>query len=72
MSSDNEDGRPEWKEEIAAKLMGSTVLIGITRLGPDGPKQEQMFGVVISANSRRGFEIELGGVSIWRDLPLAT
>ena len=49
--------RPAWDERQAASLVGATVLIGITRLRADGSEQEQMFGTIISANARRGFEI---------------
>ena len=53
--------RPAWDERQAASLVGATVLIGITRVRADGSEQEQMFGTIISANARRGFEIALEG-----------
>jgi hypothetical protein len=53
--------RPAWDDAEAAKLVGATVLIGITRLHASGAEQEQMFGVIKSANSREGFEVTLKG-----------
>jgi hypothetical protein len=53
--------RPPWDDAQAAKLVGAKVLIGITRLGPKGPHNEQMFGVISSASSKDGFEVRLSG-----------
>lgn len=54
--------RPIRDEQHADRLIGATVLIGLTRVHPDGAQsQEQMFGVIRSANSRDGFEILLSG-----------
>ena len=55
------DARPAWDDQQAEELVGATVLIGITRLQADGSDQEQMFGIVRSANARGGFEIALEG-----------
>lgn len=55
------DQRPAWNEEQAAKLIGAKVLIGITRMRSEGSEQEQMFGVIKSANARDGFEVALDG-----------
>lgn len=52
---------PAWNDAQAAKLVGATVLIGITRLDASGAEQEQMFGVVRSADARDGFEVLLEG-----------
>lgn len=52
---------PAWDDAKAAKLVGATVLIGITRLDAAGAEQEQMFGVIRSANGRDGFEVALKG-----------
>ena len=55
-------GRPAWDDQHADRLVGSTVLVGLTRIHPDGiQSQEQMFGVIRSANSREGFEVLLSG-----------
>ena len=61
MAMDEQDERPSWDDEQAEELIGATVLIGITRLGDDGYEQEQMFGVIRSANPRNGFEVALAG-----------
>lgn len=53
--------RPAWDQTRAAKLVGATVLIGITRLSAAGAGREQMFGVIRSADARKGFEVVLGG-----------
>ena len=53
--------RPAWNDQQAAELVGARVLIGITRLRAYGSEQEQMFGVIRSANARGGFEVALDG-----------
>jgi len=53
--------RPQWDEARAAKLVGAKVLIGVTRRGPQGETQEQMFGVIESADSKHGLEVILNG-----------
>jgi len=53
--------RPAWNDAQAAKLVGATVLIGITRLDTARAEQEQMFGVIRSANAHDGFEVSLKG-----------
>ncbi|WP_197529473.1 hypothetical protein [Botrimarina mediterranea] len=62
MSSD--DGRPPYVEALAAKLVGSHVLVGITKLDHLGNliEQIQYHGVVIAADANRGFQIELSGI----------
>ena len=54
------DGKPEWDEAFAEKLLGAVVLVGITREGPDGVTQEQFFGTVERADAD-GIDIRLGG-----------
>lgn len=58
-----DDGRPGWDEEVALDLMGSLVLVGITRLTHDEKfiRQEQFFGRVIVANERDGICLKLEG-----------
>jgi hypothetical protein len=53
--------RPVWNEKQAARLVGAKVLIGITRSSADDSDQEQMFGIVTSANPLDGFEVRLEG-----------
>jgi hypothetical protein len=59
--SENEDDRPPWHEAQAIDLIGAIVLIGVTHIKPDGDAQEQMFGVVQSADEIKGFEVALLG-----------
>lgn len=59
--SDVSDAGP-WDEAQAERLVGATVLIGLTWLRDDGTsEQEQMFGVVTIADARQGIAIALGG-----------
>jgi hypothetical protein len=59
-----EENRPAWDQDAAEAMVGAVVLIGITRLHPDGNRQEQMHGVIVSVDSREGFEISLGGARV--------
>jgi ketosteroid isomerase-like protein len=61
MMAEDVGERPEWDEKKVARLVGRKVLVGITRPGPVAAAQEQMFGVIRSANSRDGFEVALSG-----------
>lgn len=54
------DGKPEWDVAFAAQLLGSVVLVGITRLTPDGETHEQFFGTVETADEG-GIDLRLGG-----------
>jgi hypothetical protein len=56
-----EADRPQWDEARARAMIGSHVLIGVTRIGPQGARQEQMFGTVKSVDAAGGFEIALDG-----------
>lgn len=53
--------RPAWSDQDAAKLVGARILVGLTYLESTGPRQEQFFGVVRSADSAKGFEVVLEG-----------
>lgn len=55
------DGRPEWDHAQAAKLLGSTVLVGLTFEEPAGQRQEQFFGTVMSADPHEGITLRLEG-----------
>ena len=55
------DERPSWDRELATKLEGATVLVGITYHEPTGDRQEQFFGTVMSADSERGILLQLEG-----------
>ncbi len=55
------DGRPGWDEAFAEDLIGSTVLVGLTRRTFFGHKQEQFYGVVMSAGATEGITLLLEG-----------
>jgi hypothetical protein len=55
------DGKPEWDDDLAAKLVNSVVLVGITREGPDGITLEEFFGTVAQADPS-GIVLLLQGV----------
>lgn len=51
---------PTWDDAKAEYLMGATVLVGLTRPGPDGAVHEQMFGTVVAVEAR-GVQLHLLG-----------
>lgn len=55
------DERPRWDQKLAGKLEGATVLVGITYHEPTGDRQEQFFGIVISADPEQGVLLRLEG-----------
>lgn len=59
--SDEGNPRPAWEAAIAQRLVGSTVIIGMTYLKADGSvgSQEQMFGTIEIADRERGVAILL-------------
>ena len=59
--NEEHSGRAQWDDVAAQRLIGATVLIGVTHLLPEGPLQEQMFGTVISADPTDGVSIMLEG-----------
>jgi hypothetical protein len=61
--SDNIDERPVWDETIAEDVVGKVVLVGLTYLEADGGliEQQQFFGTVVSADSRKGILLSLKG-----------
>jgi hypothetical protein len=61
--SNDIDERPVWDEAIAESLVGKVVLVGLTYLEADGSliEQQQFFGIVVSADSRRGILLSLKG-----------
>jgi hypothetical protein len=54
------DGKPEWSEEFATTVLGSVVLVGITRRTPAGDEQEQFYGIVERADAG-GIDLALSG-----------
>lgn len=55
-----DDEKPEWDEALRAKLLGSVVLVGITRVGDQETVQEQFFGTVERADAE-SIDLRLGG-----------
>lgn len=58
------DGDPAWDAEFAANIVGSTVLIGLTVILPNGTLhgREQFYGTIESVDRERGIEVALAGV----------
>lgn len=54
------DGKPDWSDDLAAKLLGSVVLVGITRRSVNGETLEQFYGTVQRANAQ-GIDLALSG-----------
>lgn len=54
--------RPAWDHGRAQEIIGLRVLIGITRVGPEGEQLTKMFGIIVSAEPGRGIEVALEGV----------
>lgn len=61
--SDDIDERPVWDEGIAESVAGKIMLVGVTYLEADGGliEQQQFFGTVVSADSRKGILLSLKG-----------
>lgn len=57
------DERPIWDETIAKGVVGKVVLVGLTYSEADGRRieQQQFFGTVVSADSRKGILLSLKG-----------
>src|SRR5258708_37789095 len=61
--SDDIDERYVWDATLAAAVVGKVVLVGLTYLEADGSliEQQQFFGTVVSADSRKGILLSLQG-----------
>jgi hypothetical protein len=61
--SDDIYERPVWDETLAKDVVGKVVLVGLTYLEADGTliEQQQFFGIVVSADSRKGILLSLRG-----------
>ena len=57
------DERPVWDENLADSIVGKVVLVGLTYLDADGRlvEQQQFFGRVATADSRKGILLSLEG-----------
>lgn len=53
----------QWDDEVAASLVGKTVLVGLTYCSHDDEvlRREQLHGFVKSADRKAGIELELDG-----------
>jgi hypothetical protein len=56
-------GPPVWDPDLAQKILGATMLVGVTYLHPDGTldRQEQFYGEVVAAHPENGFCVALTG-----------
>ena len=61
--SDNIDDREVWDSNLAQRLLGKVVLVGLTYLSADGAvsEQRQFFGTTMSADPRKGILLTLSG-----------
>ena len=68
MSLQNDDGPPEWDEELAERIIGKTLLIGITYVDPGGSVMErvQFHGIVVEAKRGHGISIACQGENVGR------
>ena len=57
----SEEDRPVWDDDQAQAILGKRVLVGLTYSDADGPRQEQMFGVVTHADRKNGIVLTLQG-----------
>jgi hypothetical protein len=55
------DDRPAWEHARAEKLVGATVLVGLTFNEPAGQRLEQFYGTVMSADPEEGITLRLDG-----------
>ena len=55
------DATEVWDDDLAASILGKTILIGLTRVKADGTStDDQLFGEIVSA-SPGGILVSLGG-----------
>jgi hypothetical protein len=61
--SDKIDDRVVWDELLAQRVIGKTIVVGLTYLSVDGAviEQRQLFGKVVSVDARKGILIAIGG-----------
>jgi hypothetical protein len=51
-----------WDERFARQLEGATVLVALTRVGPDSRRSEQFFGTVMKVDPKEGVILRLEGL----------
>ena len=61
--SDDVDDRAVWDDDLAQRLLGKVMLVGLTYVGVDGGvvEQQQFFGQAVSVDSRKGILLVLSG-----------
>jgi hypothetical protein len=66
------DERPVWDETVAVSIVGKVLLVGLTYLEADGEliEQQQFFGTVVSADSRKGIRLSLKGQRVGEEFNL--
>jgi len=66
-SADDPDGRP-WDAALALRIIGKTVLVGITVLAPDGSIADdaEFHGIIVEAHRERGIAIACRGANLGR------
>lgn len=55
------EGDEDWDHSIAARLEGTTVLVGLTHQKAAGEWREQFFGTVMEVDPGRGITLRLEG-----------
>ncbi len=62
--TDNVDDRAVWDDDLAQRLLGKVMLVGLTYMGVDGAvvEQQQFFGRAVSVDPRKGILVALSGV----------
>jgi hypothetical protein len=62
--SDNIDDRTVWDDDLAQRLIGKVMLVGLTYMDVEGAvvEQQQFFGQVVSVDRCKGILVALSGV----------
>jgi hypothetical protein len=62
--SDNVDDGAVWDDDLAQRLLGKVVLVGLTYMSVDGAvvEQQQFFGQAVSVDQRKGILVALSGI----------
>lgn len=57
----SEDQHQAWNDELARKITGTVMLVGLTYADPEGDRIEQFYGEVVSADKKSGITLRLSG-----------
>jgi hypothetical protein len=57
----SDDQRPVWDDAFAQSLLGNVLLVGLTYVEPNGDRQEQFHGKVVSVDPQNGICLRLAG-----------